>query len=121
MNKVLQRLSAAGITLNAAKCGFNTTAIKFVGHIISPQGIRPDPDKVSAAIDMPSPKNVHAVRTFLGMINHLGKFAEHLANKTKPIRDLAKTGTEWYRGPAQRRAFEKVKKTLAYAPIFQSL
>ncbi|XP_022778288.1 ammonium transporter 1 member 3-like, partial [Stylophora pistillata] len=107
LNKVLQRLSAAGVTLNAAKCEFNTTTIEVLGHIISLQGKRPHPDKVFAVVDMPPPKNVDEVRTFLGMVNHLGKFAEHLANKTKPIRDLAKTGTEWYWGPAQQRAFEE--------------
>ena len=117
LNKVLQRLSAAGVTLNEAKCEFNTTTIEVLGHIISLQGKRPHPDKVFAVVDMPPPKNVDEVRTFLGMVNHLGKFAEHLANKTKPIRDLAKTGTEWYWGPAEQRAFEEVKKTLAHAPI----
>lgn len=117
LDKVLQRLSAAGVTLNAAKCEFNTKCIRFLGHIISPQGIRPDPDKVSAVVDMPPPKNIQEVRTFLGMVNHLGKFTEHLADKTKPIRDLAKKETAWYWGLAQQQAFDKVKNTLANAPI----
>ena len=93
LDQVLQRLSKAGVTLNSAKCEFNTKQIKFLGHIVSPEGIRPDPEKVSAVVDMPPPNNVQETRTFLGMVNHLGKFAEQLADKTKPIRDLVKKET----------------------------
>ena len=117
LDQVLQRLSRAGVTLNSTKCEFNTKQIKFLGHIVSPEGIRPDPEKVSAVVDMPPPNNLQETRTFLGMVNHLGKFAEQLANKTKLIRDFVKKETESYWGPAQQTAFDKVKKTLANAPI----
>ena len=66
---------------------------------------------------MPPPKNLQEVRTFLGMVNHLGKFADHLADKTKPIRDLAKKESEWCWGTVQQTAFDEVKKTLVNAPI----
>ena len=72
LDQVLQRLSTAGVTLNSAKCEFNTKQIKFLGHIVSPEGIRPDPEKVSAVEDMPPPNNVQETRTFLSMVNHLG-------------------------------------------------
>ena len=102
LDQALQRFSStAGVTLNSVKCKFNTKQIKFLGHIVSPEGIRPDPEKVSAVVDMPPPNNVQETRTFLGMVHHLGKFAEQLADKTKPIRDLVRKETEWYRGPAQ--------------------
>ncbi|XP_022797452.1 uncharacterized protein LOC111335727 [Stylophora pistillata] len=67
-NKVLQRLSTASLTLNAAKCEFNMTTIKFLGHIISTQGIQPDPNKVSAVVDMLPPKNVH--ESYITMESH---------------------------------------------------
>ncbi|KAK3737846.1 hypothetical protein QZH41_004786 [Actinostola sp. cb2023] len=116
LQQVLERLSAAGVTLNSSKCEFNTKQIKFLGHIISSEGIRPDPDKVSAVIDMPPPKNVPGVRTFFGMVNHLGKFAE-LADKTKAIKELAKKETKWCWGPAQQSAFEETERSLANSPI----
>jgi len=50
LDNVLRRLSAAGVTLNAAKCEFNANKIKFLCHIISADGIQPDPDKVSAVV-----------------------------------------------------------------------
>ena len=59
--------------------------IKFLGNVVSANGIEVDPEKVAAVVNPPAPKNVHEVCVFLGMVSHLGKFAEHLADKTKPI------------------------------------
>ena len=87
LEQVLERLTTAGVTLNIEKCVFRATRIKFLGNVVSAHGIEVDPDKVAAVIDLPVPKNVHEVRVFLGMVNHLSKFAEHLADKTKPIRE----------------------------------
>ena len=87
LEQVLERLTTAGVTLNIEKCVFRATRIKFLGNVVSAHGIEVDPDKVAAVIDLPVPKNVHEVRVFLGMVNHLSKFAEHLPDKTKPIRE----------------------------------
>lgn len=95
LEQVLERLTTAGVTLNIEKCVFRATRIKFLGNVVSAHGIEVDPDKVAAVIDLPVPKNVHEVRVFLGMVNHLSKFAEHLADKTKPIRDLMQKDHQW--------------------------
>ena len=95
LEQVLERLTTAGVTLNIEKCVFRATRIKFLGNVVSAHGIEVDPDKVAAVIDLPVPKNVHEVRVFLGMVNHMSKFAEHLADKTKPIRDLMQKDHQW--------------------------
>jgi len=51
------------------------------------------------------------------MVNHLGKFTEHLADKTKPIRDLMQKDHQWVWGPPQQKAFEEIKSILAAAPV----
>ena len=71
---VLKRLLEAGVTLNLDKCVFSTKQVKFLGHVISSNGIEVDPDKVKATADIPPPKNVQEVRTFLDMVNQLSKF-----------------------------------------------
>jgi hypothetical protein len=53
--------------------------VKFVGHIIDADGIRTDPDKIQAIIDMNPPSNISDVRRFLGMVNQLSKFSGGLA------------------------------------------
>lgn len=62
--------------------------MKFLGQIIDATGVKADPDKVKAVTDMREPTDVRGVRRFLGMVNHLGKYVPHLADKTQPIRDL---------------------------------
>ncbi|UYV68293.1 K02A2.6-like, partial [Cordylochernes scorpioides] len=70
---VLRKLKEAKVTLNKAKCVFGVPRINFLGHILDEDGIRPDPAKIEAVAKMPAPTDVHGVRKFLGMVNHLGR------------------------------------------------
>lgn len=71
---VLQRLSSLGMTLNSEKCTFAQSSVEFLGHVINSEGIKPDPNKVSAIVRFATPANVSDVRRFLGMVNQLSKF-----------------------------------------------
>ena len=73
LQKVLERLSEAGVTLNIDKCTFRVPKIKFLGNVVSANGIEVDPDKVAAVVNLPASKNVHEVGVFLGMVNHQSK------------------------------------------------
>ena len=68
--RVLERLKGARVTLNEQKCDFSKTGMKFLGHIISAQGIEADPDKISAIVNMSPPTDITSLRRFLGMVNH---------------------------------------------------
>ena len=85
---VLNRLEEAGLTLNREKCKFSWREVKFLGHILSQDGVHSDPDKVSAIVNMEEPMTVKELRRFLGIVNQLSKFMPHLAEMTKPLRDL---------------------------------
>ena len=65
---------------------------------------------------MAEPSNVSEVRRFLGMTNHLGKFLPHLAEKTRPLRDLLRKSNMWAWGPQQQQAFEQIKVELTTPP-----
>ena len=84
----MKRSAESNITLNLDKCEFSKSEVKVLGNIVSANGISPDPEKVEAIVNLPAPKNIREVRSFLRMVNHLSKFIEHLADKTKPLRDL---------------------------------
>ena len=62
--------------------------VKFAGHVLNEEGIKSDPDKIDSVREMDTPQSVADVRRFLGKVNQLGKFVDHLAEKTKPIRNL---------------------------------
>eukprot|EP00794_Sanderia_malayensis_P016472 gene16472-18109_t len=117
LHTVLKRLQEANITLNPDKCEFSKTSIKILGHIVSAEGIKADPEKIESILRLPVPKNVADVRSFLGMVNQQSKFAPDLANKTKPLRDLLSKNNTWMWGPPQQKAFNEIKRCLTEAPV----
>ena len=58
---VLSKLSDAGVTLNPDKCRFSTNSVKFLGHVVNQQGIGPDPEKINAILQVPTPNNVRDI------------------------------------------------------------
>ena len=109
LEQVLKQLTEAGMTLNVDKCTFRVSKIKFLQNLVRADAIEVDPDEVSAVVNLPVPKNVHEVSVFLGMVNHLSKFEVHLADRTKPIRDLMQKDHQCVWGPPQQKAFEEIK------------
>lgn len=117
LHKVLQRLQEAGITLNAEKCVLHQQSVRFLGHIVSANGISADPEKVSALCHLAEPTDVTEVRSFLGMANHLAKFLPGLSQLTKPLRDLLHSDAEWCWDKPQQESFNAVKKALTTTPV----
>jgi len=112
LKKVLNRISKNGMTLRKEKCEFGCTEVKFLGHLISAMGIKPDPDKISAIMDMKKPSNKTEARRFTGMVNYLMKFSDKLAELCAPIYSVSGQKSEWFWGPDQQEAFDNVKKEL---------
>ena len=83
LESAMTRIQNAGVTLNAKKCAFRQTQLKFLGHIVDKDGIRADPDKTKAILEMEIPANVSELRRFMGMVNHLGSRA-HTTRKATP-------------------------------------
>ncbi|XP_053389029.1 uncharacterized protein K02A2.6-like [Mercenaria mercenaria] len=117
LETVLTRLEKANLTLNQDKCVFKKTQVKFVGHMVGQDGIAVDPDKVKAIRDLAPPKDVHSVRSFMGMVTQLGKFSPLLAEYSKPIRDLLSSKNQFYWGSDQQEAFDKIKCILTETPV----
>ena len=108
----LQKIQSAGVTLSWDKCEFGKKQLRFLGHIINGDGIRADPDKVSAIVKMDSPTNILELRHFWSMVNQLGKFFQNLAKLTQPLRQLLGKRSTWLWGPEQVKAFSNVKTEL---------
>lgn len=115
LREVLRILQDSGLTLNAQKCEFRRSSLTFLGHIISQEGVRPDPTKVAAIQDFPTPTSKTDLRRINGMLNQMAKFIPNLAILNAPMRELLKEKREWIWGPAQEDAFAKVRDTLTSA------
>ena len=105
LDAVLKRLEEFKLTLNKSKCLFSVTTVKALGQVISAEGVFPDPEKVKAIVNIPTPKNEAEVRSFMGMVNQFNKFTSHMASKSKPLRDLLCKDSAWYWGDKQDKAF----------------
>ena len=115
--EVLSRLKKAGLTLGREKCEINKRRVKFLGQLVDETGVKPDPDKVRAIRQMKAPSNVSELRRFLGMVTQQSKFSPHLANATKPLRDLLSSKNQWIWGHDQQRAFESLKRALSSSEV----
>lgn len=109
LTAALDRLATAGVTLNSDKCEFYKNSIHFLGHLIDRDGIRPNPSKLSAILQVKPLSNVTEVRRLLGMTNQLGKFTPKLATLTQPLRELLTSQKAFVWGPEQGKSFQQVK------------
>ncbi|KAK2715845.1 hypothetical protein QYM36_010419 [Artemia franciscana] len=87
---ILQRALVKGIRFNEERCKFSVSRVKYFGHVISSEGMQPDPNKIHAINNMPSPSCREELQTRLGMINYLAKYIPSLSTKNKKLHDLTK-------------------------------
>ena len=69
---VFKKIRKAGLKLNRKKCEFLKEEMKYLGHVITTRGLKPDMDKIKVIQDLKSPANVKQVRSFMGMAHFLG-------------------------------------------------
>ena len=117
LRKILAKLKQAGLKLNDKKCELRKTAIKFLGHSISKDGVKADEEKIAAIRHMKAPTNVSELRTVLGMINYLGRFIPQLSHHLAPMNKLLCKDTSWTWGPKQQQSFDTAKKLVTKAPV----
>ncbi|KAI5108262.1 hypothetical protein C0J45_1856, partial [Silurus meridionalis] len=67
------------LRLSLKKLQFKVNKVKFHGHILSSMGLKPDPEKVRAIMDMPNPTDAKGVQRLIGFANYLAKFMPHLS------------------------------------------
>ena len=117
LQATLKCIQKAGVTLNKEKCKFNCTSIRFLGHVVSANGVSPDPSKVEAILKMPPHTTITEVRRFMGMVNQLGKFTPRIAELSQPLRELLTKNSIWTWGPSQAKAFQSIKEVLTQPHI----
>lgn len=110
---LLERLMTRGIRLNKDKCVLTPLQeIKFLGHIVSSDGVKPDPDKVDVLKKMKPPNNVEELKKFLGMITYLSKFIPNFSELTAPLRELQKKEIAWCWDDTRQEAFKILVEAL---------
>ena len=119
LREVLSRIRSSGLKLNPSKCVFGVDKITYLGHLLTADGVKPDPRKVSAICDMPAPRNKLELQRFLGMVTYLGKFLPNLSTTTAPLRELLEKDTDWSFDAPQEQAFLKLKSMVTDSPVLK--
>ena len=117
LKKVLETARKKGIKLKPSKCSLRVKEVKFVGHLITDMGIKPDSSKIEAIISMPSPSSRKDLERFLGMINYLGKFIPNLSDTTAALRELLRQDNEWMWLEQHQIAMDQLKNLITSAPV----
>jgi transposase InsO family protein len=116
--KVLEVLRDNQLYVGLDKCAFGLSEIDFLGHVVSADGIKPDPKKVAAVTEWPTPTSVREVRGFLGLTGYYRRFIKHYAQKAYPLTELTKENVKWcWRDEVEGQAFEGLKRALVTAPV----
>lgn len=91
----------------------------YLGHIISKDGIKPNPDKISAIKKYPIPKTPKEIKQFLSFLGYYRKFIPDFARTTKPLTQCLKKGRKITLDPEYVNCFEKCKTLLTNDSILQ--
>jgi hypothetical protein len=111
IKQVFQRLEDAGLKMGKEKCFFALKELEFLGHRISREGIKPDPNKIEKIKNWPTPTNKTGARGFLGMVGYYRRFIKDFSKIGKPIFDvIGKESFHW--DEKQQQAMDILKKAI---------
>jgi transposase InsO family protein len=119
VNKVLQRLRDAGLQADIRKCEFSVTRTKYLGFIISTDGIEVDPEKTAIINHWAEPTTVKGIQSFLGFCNFYRRFIRDYGLLSKPLSRLTKDHVPFQFNSDCRKAFEELKRRLTEAPVLR--
>ena len=133
LEAVFSRLKQQGLKLKPSKCEFFKTSVKYLGHVVSENGVQNDPDKINALASWPEPNNVKELRSLLGSTGYCRRLIRDYSKIVKPLNDLLvghcmpkspaqkkkkkKVSVPWQWGDAQQIAFNTIKEKLSSPPI----
>ena len=117
LRQVIQRLLEAGLKLKPGKCHFAKKEVQYLGHVITPWGVKTNPKLVEAVQEFPAPEDVKGLRRFLGMTSYYRKFISNFAKLAEPLHRLTRKEVDFVWSPECQEVFTTLKKKLTESPI----
>ena len=113
----LQRCRENNVVLNKDKLVLRTDSITFMGHIVTKDGLKSDPEKIQAIRDFPVPTKVDELRRFLGLVNYMSKFLPNATDVLHPLHNLLKKDVTWTWSESQSNSFQSIKDMIVNSPM----
>ena len=108
--KILHKLRSAGLRLKLSKCKFGCEAVQFLGHLLTPNGVKMDPEKVMLINEYPVPQNSKELTRFHGLVGYYRKFIQNFAHIAAPFYPLMKKDYPFVWTSNCQLAFESLKQ-----------
>jgi hypothetical protein len=115
--EVFGRIRKYNLKLQPDKCEFLRTEVSYLGHIITEEGVKPDPKKVEVIESFLRPDSTKQLKSFLGMASYYRKFIQNFSKIAAPLYLLLKQEAQFIWGDDQENAFRKLKEKLMSKPI----
>ncbi len=116
---VLDKCREVGLKLNRAKCELKVPELTFLGDRVTKEGLKPDPLKVKAIIDLEKPTEKKELQRFMGMVNYLGRYIPDLSTISAPLRQLLEKNVHWTWSHEHDRAWKDLKTLISQQPVLQ--
>jgi len=113
LTKLLETVIKSNIKHKSSKCIFGATKVIFLGHEISKDGIRQEPNKLKALSSLPKPRDVSEVKRVMGMFSYYRKFVPNFAMIAEPLVELTRKTKKFIWDNEQRSAFKEILQSLA--------
>ena len=107
----------ANVKLNPKKCSFFKQRVEYLGHVGTPEGISPNPDKVRVVQEYPTHTNLKELRSFLGLAYYYRRFVRGFSNIANHLNALTNKNVPFAWTVACADTFDKLKRALVSAPI----
>ena len=117
LTPIFQRFRNANLTLKPSKCHFFQKSVKFLGHIVSQEGIKCDPSKIEAVKNWPRPSSVSDVRSFLGFAAYYRRFFQGFGSISSPLYELTKKNVKFNWSSKCENSFQELKQKLITSPV----
>lgn len=119
LRALLGRLKEAGLTLQPDKCFFLRKEITYLGHLITKDGVKMDPQKIQAVKNFPIPRNRKNIKQFLGLVGYYRRFIKDFAKIAKPLNNILKKQVSFKWNGDQQTAFDTLCDKICTEPILQ--
>ena len=116
---VLQRLRELDLKIQPDKCEFLKPELEYLGHVVTAEGIKPNPAKIEAVKKFKPPTTPTQVKSFLGLAGYYRKFVRNFSKISRPLIELTKKDTKFHWTDAHTNSFETLKQKLCEAPILR--
>ncbi|UYV80283.1 K02A2.6-like [Cordylochernes scorpioides] len=113
---ILEKAKEKNIKFDLTKAQICLTKVRFLGHVISQNGIDPEPNKIDKLITFKRPEDKKSLQRIMGLYNYLEKFIPNLAASTSNIRGILRKNVVWHWGPKQDGEFDHIKECVRNAP-----